>query len=419
MKLLIKKATIINKNAALHLQTKDIYIENGIIAQIADNIDKADVQTIAAPNTYVSVGFSDIFSDFSDPGYEYKETLATGAAAALKGGYTTVMLVPNTQPCIENKTGVEYMIHESKNLAVNIIPIGAITHKTEGAKLTEMIEMQEVGAGAFSDGWQSVQQAAILLKALQYVKAFDGTIIDLPYDASLTSNGFMNEGIVSTQIGLMGIPAIAEEMIVARNIQLCAYANSKLHITGISTAKSLALIIDAKQKGIQVTCSVAPYHLLLSENELQHYNTNAKVLNPLRTTSDVEALQKGLLNGDIDCVSSHHRAQDMDNKKCEFAYAAYGVSTIEHTFNAIATIPNITAEILVNVLSHHANHIFNISNGKIIEGEKANVTVFTLNAETEIESQNMICKSKNTIFDGKKLNGKILATINNNQQYIA
>jgi dihydroorotase len=419
MKLLIKQVTILDTESEFHLQKKDILVINGIFAKIENNIEEVVDKIIEEKDSFISGGFIDIFCQFNDPGFEQKETLITGALAAQKGGYTTVFCLPNTKPCIDNKSNVEYVIQQSKNLCVNILPIGSITKNIEGKELAEMIEMQNAGSIACSDGLKSVQQSSILLKALQYVKTFDGTVIQLPVDESLSANGFVNEGVMATRLGLPSIPAIAEEIIVARDIEICGYTNSKLHITGISTAKSLALIKDAKAKNINITCSVTPYHLLLDEREIDGYNTNAKVNPPLRTKEDVLALQEGVLDGTIDCIASHHQPQEIDAKQCEFAYAQYGMSTIEHTFNALATIPTISPEKINTLLHKNAKNIFGLSKNNIKINVISEATLFTLNSERMITEKEIISKGKNSVFVNKILKGKIIATICKGNIYLA
>src|SRR6185503_17981636 len=246
MKLLIKQARVVDPSSSINGQITDVFIENGIIQKIGQSIsDKAD-QTIDIKGLHVSPGFMDVFANFGDPGNEFKETLESGSAAAAAGGYTDVMIIPNTSPTIHNKSGVEYIVQKSRSLPVNMHPIGAVTKNTEGKELAEMYDMKASGAVAFSDGIYSVQSAGLLVKALQYVKAFDGMIIQVPDDKSINPHGLMNEGIISTQLGLPGKPAMAEELIVARDIKLARYAESKLHFTGVSSKKSLEYIDRGK-----------------------------------------------------------------------------------------------------------------------------------------------------------------------------
>ena len=237
MKILIKQATIVDPSSPFNGQSADIFIEDGMIVKVGNSVSEKADKEISIPGLHVSPGWVDVFANFADPGYEFKETLETGAAAAAAGGYTDVMVIPNTNPVIHNKAGVEYIIQKSKSLPVNVHPIGAITKNTEGKELAEMYDMKNSGAVAFGDGINCVQSAGLLVKALQYVKAFDGILIQMPDDKSINPHGLMNEGIISTQLGLPGKPAMAEELIVARDIKLARYAESKLHFTGVITKK--------------------------------------------------------------------------------------------------------------------------------------------------------------------------------------
>ncbi len=265
MQVLIKQARIISPTSPYNGQIKDILITDGVIKKIADTVNDVNAEAVEAPGLCVSTGWMDIFSNFGDPGLEYKETIETGAAAAAAGGFTEVMVLPNTNPVVHNKTQVEYIVQKSKVLPVTIHPIGAVTKNAEGKDLAEMYDMHQSGAAAFGDGTHTIQSSGLLLKALQYVKSFDGVIIQVPDDKSIGANGLMNEGIISTQLGLPGKPAIAEELMVARDIKLARYTDSKIHFTGISSAKSLEYIKRAKEGGIAVSCSVTPYHLLFFE----------------------------------------------------------------------------------------------------------------------------------------------------------
>lgn len=243
----------------------DILIENGIITAIRLNIEAEADHVIQKKNLHVSIGWMDCFADFCDPGNEHKETLVTGANAAAAGGYTEVMLIPNTNPLGDNKSQVEYLVQRRNSLPVTIHPLGAITKNAEGRELSEMYDMHHSGAVAFSDGINSLQSSGIMLKALEYVKAIDATIIQLPDDKNIAANGLMNEGITSLQLGLQGKPAIAEEILIARDIELLKYTNSKIHFTGVSTKRGLDMIAQAKEQGFKVSCSVTPYHLFFSD----------------------------------------------------------------------------------------------------------------------------------------------------------
>jgi dihydroorotase len=416
MKVLIKQAKIIAPSSPFNGFTKDILITNGIITQISDTINTVADQVIEQKNLSISIGWMDIFCNFADPGYEYKETLETGAKAAAAGGFTDVMVLPNTNPVVHSKSQVEYIIQKSKALVVNIYPIGAVTKNAEGKDLAEMYDMQQSGAVAFGDGINSIQSAGILLKALQYVKSFDGTVIQIPDDKSIGANGLMNEGIISTQLGLPGKPTIAEELLVARDLKLARYADSKLHFTGVSSAKSLEYIKRSKETGIKITCSVTPYNLYFTDADVQGYDTNLKVNPPLRTEADRQGLLKGIADGTVDCIASHHFPQNWDSKVCEFEYAKEGMLGLESLFGVLGElgISNLESglERLITLLSENPRKIFGITVPEIKEGAAACLTLFNTHEEYVFTEQMIQSKSKNSPFIGKKLKGKVIGIIN-------
>ncbi len=411
MNVLLKKVTIIAATTSFHKQVKDILIIDGIIHEIADNISKENIEVITGNDLHVSIGWMDIFSDFAEPGNEQRETLVTGANAAAAGGFTDIMLVPDTNPVVDCKAQVEFLIQRSKELPINIYPIGAVTKDTAGAALTEMYDMHQSGAVAFGDGKKSIQQSGILLKALQYVAAKDAVIIQLADDKSISEGGLMNEGISSTRLGLPGKPAIAEELMIARDISLLAYTNSKIHITGVSTKKGIELITAAKKEGLQITCSVAPYHLVFNDEDLSDYDTNLKVNPPLRTSADVEVLQQALRDGNIDCIASHHSPQNWDDKTCEFEYAKSGMITLQTLFGSINGILNET-DALVKMLTENNRNIFDIAKPTIEEGSKACLTIFEPNTAFVFEENMIVSKSKNSAFVGTKMKGRVVGIIN-------
>ena len=410
MKVLIKNATILSPSSPFYGKNKNIFIDNGIISKIDDELNVDADETIEMNGLCASAGWMDCFANFCDPGEEYKETVQTGAKAAAAGGFTEVMLIPNTQPVVSNKSQVEYLIEKSKTLPVTIHPIGAITKNAEGKELSEMFDMFQSGAVAFSDGIHPVQSSGILQKALEYIVAINATIIQLPDDRNIGTHGLMNEGEVSTRLGLQGKPALSEELMIARDIELARYTNSKIHFTGISTRKSLELIAAAKTEGLNVTCSVTPYHLFFCDEDLMDYDTNLKVNPPLRTKKDGDALREGIKNGMIDFIASHHQPQDWDHKICEFQYAKNGMETLESVFGA-AVASGVSAESFVKMQTENIRSVFNLPASSLAEGANANLTLFVPDEEYVFEEKDILSKSKNNAFINQKLKGKVIGII--------
>lgn len=416
MKVLLQHAHIIDPSSPYHRTTNDIFIDAGIITKIDASVDQQADHVVSGENLHVSPGWLDVFANFGDPGYEFKESLETGAAAAAAGGFTDVFVIPNTKPVIDTKSQVEYIRRKSESLPVNIYPIGAVSKNTEGKDLAEMYDMLASGAVAFSDGLYPVQSAGILLKALQYVKAFDGVIIQIPDDKSIGTNGLMNEGIVSTRLGLPGKPMMAEELLVARDIKLARYAESKIHFTGITSPKSLEYIKRAKDAGIQVTCSVTPYHLYFSDEDLMNYDTNLKVYPPLRSKRDTTALRIAVADGTVDCIATHHMPHEYDSKVLEFEYAKNGMIGLETCYPVLKTIlPEVAETRWVELLSINPRKIFGLPQPVVTDDQEATLTVYTPGSERTVTLTDFRSKSKNSAFIGKKLNGKIFGTISKQQ----
>ena len=413
MKILIQQACIIDRTSPHHGMTRDILIENGRISAIQSNLPASADHVISLSGLHVSPGWVDVFAHFCDPGYEYKETLETGAQAAAAGGYTDVFVLPNTKPVVDTKSQVEYIRHKSATLAVNIWPIGAMTRGLEGKDLAEMYDMRQSGAIAFSDGTSPVQSAGLLLKGLQYVKAFNGVIIQIPDDHTVGANGLMNEGIISTRLGLPGKPMMAEELIIARDIKLARYTSSRLHFTGVTSPRSLEYIRRAKESGLEVSCSVTPYHLFFTDAELTGYDTNLKVFPPLRDEATVKTLRQAVLDGTVDCIASHHLPHEYDSKVVEFEYARAGMTGLETAYAAVRTIlPQLSPEKTVDLLCHNPRRIFGMDQPSIAEGQPASLTLFSPDGSTLVETGKTRSKSGNTAFAGKELKGAVLGIIN-------
>lgn len=416
MNILIKKAVIVDPTSPFNGQTADILISKGIISSIGKNLKTRANKTIELEGLHVSPGWIDIFCDFADPGYEHRETLESGANAAATGGFTDVCVIPNTKPAIDQKSTVEYIVQKAKNLAVNIHPLGSVTRGAEGKELAEIYDMKLSGAIAFTDGTKPLQSAGVLVKALQYVKSFGGVVIQVPDDKSISPGGIVNEGITSTQLGLPGRPEIAEEVLVARDIKLNEYAESKLHITGVSTQQTIKLIKEAKGKKNSVTCSATPYHLFFCDEDLTTYDTNLKVNPPLRNSKDRKALQKAVTDGAVDCITSHHSPHDTDEKVVEFEYAKNGMIGLQTSYAVANTaLEGISQERLVELFAINSRKILGLEVPTITEGAKASLTLFNPTQKWSLQKQAVQSLSANSPFIGVELTGKPLGIIHNNK----
>ncbi|MFT3844115.1 MAG: dihydroorotase [Lacibacter sp.] len=417
MTILIRQAHIIDPGSVYHSTTQDILIDNGRIKQIGQLQNISADQVIEHSNLHLSPGWVDLFVHFCDPGFEYKETLETGIAAAAAGGFTEVMVLPNTNPVVAGKSQVEYIVQKSKNAVVNIHPLGAVTKQTEGKELAEMYDMRTAGAVAFSDGLLPVQSSGLLLKALQYVKAIDGTIIQIPDDKTIGTYGLINEGIVSTRLGLPGKPMLSEEIQVARDSKLARYADSKLHFTGVTSPKSIDYISRAKSNGTAISCSVTPAHLYFCDEDLQTYDTNLKLYPPLRTAAERELLRESVLNGSVDCISTHHEPHEFDSKICEFEFAKPGMIGLESCYGVMGAVfgDKLTSEKWIELISINPRKLLGLTMPAIKENELANVTLFDPSATYTFTEDHIRSNSRNSAFIGKELKGKVIGIINSNQ----
>lgn len=417
MTILIEKATVVDRNSPHNGKVCDILVEDGRIKTIGTGLTATGGITVRRPGIHVSPGWVELFSQFGDPGYEYKETLATGAAAAAAGGYTDVFVIPNTKPALDSKTQVEYIRRSAAGLPVRIRPIGAVTRGLEGKDLAEMYDMRNSGAVAFSDGTLPVQAAGLLLKGLQYVKAFDGVIIQVPDDRTVGANGLINEGVVSTRLGLPGKPMMAEELMVARDIKLARYTESRIHFTGVTSPRSLEYIRRARESGLAVSCSVTPYHLFFTDADLNDYDTNLKVYPPLRDGSTVQVLRKAVLEGAVDAIAAHHLPHEFDSKVVEFEYAKPGMSSLETTYAALRTaLPELSVERTVELLSSGPRTIFGLDQPVIAEGADASLSFFDPAGTTTLMKS--LSKSTNNPFLGKSLQGQALGMLNGMQLHL-
>ncbi len=416
MNILIKQVNVLDPASPHHGKVKDVLIENGIIKKIAEANSIADKfeKIIDGKGRHLSIGWFDLHVRFCEPGFEYKEDLVSGCKAAAAGGFTGVLCMPSTQPPIQSKSEIEFITNKSKNELTDVFVAGVLSVNRAGKDLSEMYDMSQAGALAFTDDKRSVQDAGLLLRALLYAKNFNGLIMSYPNDENIAGHGQMNEGAVSTQLGLKGTPALAENTMINRDLFLAEYAESRIHFSTVSSAKSIELIREAKRKGMKVTCDVAAHQLLLDDSSLNDFDANYKVKPPLRTKVDIEALKKALIDGTIDSICSDHTPEDVENKKKEFDLAAYGIVGLETAFAVANTAiqKTISLDKLIEKFTIHPRKILSLPVPVIKEGEQANLTLFDSEAEWKVEENHIKSKSKNTPFIGTMLKGKPVAVFN-------
>lgn len=415
MNLLIKSATISDPGSPYFQQVTDILIENGQIVKIGKGIE-SDAEIFDARGKQLSPGFFDLNCNIGELGLETKEDLKTGTQAAASGGFTGLALMPNTQPPAHSKSEIEYLVNRAKNNLVDIYPLGAISYKREGKDLAEMYDMYQHGAMAFTDGNRPVQDAGLMERALLYTKGFDALVLSYPEDTAIAGKAKVHEGEVSTLLGMKGIPALAEELMVARDLYLAEYTGSKIHFTTISTERSVSLIREAKKKGIPVTCDVAVHHLLLTDQVLLGFDSQYKVKPPLRTKKDVKALLAGLKDGTIDAITSQHTPHEVEFKDVEFEIAEYGMISLQTAFS-IALEAGLSSATIIEKMAIKPRKILGVGAAVIAEGNTANLVIFDEKAEWTFNKDNNRSKSYNSPFIGHKLKGTILLTVNNNQVF--
>lgn len=411
MNLLLRKAKIIDVNSIFHNKVVDVEINNGIFSAIGENLPlKKDFKEINLDHLQISNGWFDSSVSLGEPGFEDRETIQNGLNVAAKSGFTKIALQPNTFPIIDNQSQINFVKSKANGFATEIYPIGALTKNSEGKDLAELFDMKNAGAVAFGDYNKNMNNPNLLKIALQYVQDFDGLVIAFSQESNIKGNGVVNEGIVSTRLGLKGIPALAEELQIAQNLFVLEYTGGKLHIPTISTAKSAQLIREAKAKGLKVTCSVSVHHLVLTDEKLETFDTRYKVSPPLRTNEDRLELIKAVKDGTIDLITSDHNPIDIEHKKMEFDLAKNGTIGLESAFGALLTV--LPIEIIIDKLTS-ANKLFLQKPDVIAIDSTANITLFTTEGNSIFTAENILSKSKNSAFLGMEMKGKVYGIYNN------
>jgi len=415
MNLLVKGITIADPNSEFNKQTCDMRVQQGKIASIAKNLLLQKEEVFFDGNgAILSPGFFDLNCMIGDPGLETKEDIQTGTAAAKAGGFTGLAVLPNTKPVVQSKGEIEYILNRAKNNLVDVYPIGAISKDLEGKELAELFDMKNAGAVAFSDGSKAISDDGFVSRALQYCLGFGGLLMLYPENKSIAGKAQVNESKNNVLLGMKGVPAMAEEMQISRDIFLAKYHDAPIHISNISTAGSVALIKRAKKDGIKITCDVAAHQLVFTEELLNTFDSNYKVKPPLRGKEDQKALKAGLKDGTIDVITSQHRPHEIEFKDVEFEIAAYGIIALQ-TVLPLLLQAGLDANLIAEKLSINPRTILNLQIPMINIGETANFVVYNPEKQWEYNFVSNASKSSNSPLLGKTLTGKVELVYNNNQ----
>jgi len=422
MKLLLTGARVIDPAQKIDSRL-DVLLENGKIAKTGPHLAKSTrskdtekiTELIDLEGMILVPGLIDMHTHLREPGYEYKETIATGVTAAVTGGFTSIACMPNTNPINDNRATTEFIRRKAAEVALaNVYPVGAISRNSEGSQLTEFWDLKEAGIVALSDDGKPVMNAGLMRRAMEYAHSLQLPIISHCEDIHLSANGVMNEGYYSTILGLNGIPAIAEEAMIARDILIAEFTKTAVHIAHVSTAGSVRLIRDAKARGLKVTAETAPHYFTLKDESLQSYDTNFKVNPPLRTEQDVHAIKEGLADGTIDAIACDHAPHGRTDKEVEFEYAANGISGLETSLglslnlihSKILTWPELIARMSLNPA-----RILNLPKGTLVTGADADITVIDPLRPWTVDVQTFRSRGKNSPFNGRQMQGKVILTI--------
>jgi dihydroorotase len=417
MKIIIREAKIIDPQSPFHQKTADILIVDGFIKQIGSSLsNEENAEEVKLENLHVSQGWFDSSVSLGEPGFEDRETISNGLDVAAKSGFTAIALQPNSYPVIDNQSQINFVVNKANGFATGLFPIGALTKGSEGTDMAELYDMKNAGAVAFGDYNKSLDNANMLKIALQYVQDFDGLVIAFSQDEKIKGSGVVNEGVVSTGLGLKGIPTLAEELQISRNLFILEYTGGKLHIPTISTAKSVQLIKEAKSKGLQVSCSVAVHHLVLTDEILEGFDTRYKVSPPLRIETDRKALIEGVLDGTIDMITSDHNPMDIEHKKMEFDMAKNGTIGLESAFAALMTV--LPLETIIEKLTV-GKTTFGVESNSITEGAKASMSLFNPEGNSTFTKSSILSRSKNSAFLGMEMKGKVYGIVNQGKLIVA
>lgn len=414
MPILIKGGRVIDPGRFVGMG--DVLIDQDKIAAVGPNLSApVGSTTIQANGQLVLPGLVDLHVHFREPGFEYKETIESGSAAAVAGGFTTVCCMPNTNPVNDNQAVTEFMLERARLAGLaNVFPVGAITKGSEGKELAEIGDLRRSGCVAISDDGKPVMNSLVMRRAMEYALAFDLTVVDHCEDLHLAEGGCMNEGLVSTELGLPGIPAAAEDVMVARNLSLSELTGARLHLAHISTVGSVRMVREAKARGIKVTAEACPHHFTLTEELVRGYNTHAKMNPPLRTWDDVHAIKEGLRDGTIDVIATDHAPHATQEKQQDFTEAPFGIVGLETALSLTLGLVDegvLSLEQAVEKLTSAPAAAFGLKKGTLAVGADADVVIVDQNEQWEVDPSKFRSKSRNTPFVGWKVKGRVKKTM--------
>jgi dihydroorotase len=421
--LLLKHGRLIDPGSGRD-ETLDLLVIDGRIERLGPNLTASGAQAVDLKGKIIAPGFLDMHVHFREPGFEYKETVATGCAAAAAGGFTGVCCMPNTNPPIDDEAVARFVRDRGKSALgglVDVRPIGAVTAGRKGEHLAPLAELSAAGVVGFSDDGDPVHDAEIMRRALEYSGMFDHPVIQHAQDPSLTHGGVMHEGVVSTALGLAGMPGIAEDLMVARDLQLVEYAGGRYHVAHASTASTIQLVREAKARGLAVSCEVTPHHFTLTDEAVRGYDTNTKMNPPLRSSADLEGILEGLRDGTVEVIATDHAPHSFDEKQVEYQAAPFGIVGLETALGLVLTElfhkHVLSLSQIIEKLSLHPRRILGLPAITVEEGASANLTIFDPAAEWVVAPELFRSRSRNTPFGGRRLKGRPVGVINNGTEF--
>jgi len=415
MKILLKAVTLVDQNHSKNGKSVDILINNGTIEKIGSNIkNTTNAKEVEKKGLCVSRGWIDLLANFQDPGFEQKEDIESALNAAANGGFTTVCVSALTHPVRDSKAQIDYLNKSSTNSPVKTLPYASLSKNAEGEEISEYYDLSKAGAIGFNDDRRSIKNPNLLKNALLYSRSMDALVVNFPYQSDISPKGVMNEGEESTHLGLKGIPKLSEELMVQRDLYLLEYTGGRLHHSTLSSAKSIEMIAAAKKKGLNISCDLASYQLLLTDEEIRGYDTRFKSLPPLREKQEVKNLISRVKKGDVDALCSNHMPEDLDAKKKEFDLAEFGMINLQTAVPAAITAleKHMSIDQIISLFTDGPSEVLKLDRSGIKEGQKADLTLFDPNEEFEFSKEMVVSKSKNSPFFGKTLKGKVYGIIN-------